>query len=329
MARSVESSPLRPTRASTTPESASPASATAIRAVNPSPAPAKRRLRLSTRALTPSQQRSLAYALIKDPEPPSSPPTAEPVNQQHQAATLVSVSLSPVPGTPAMARKKSRRIASEPMLSRLYASRKAQPGGSALPPPDHFASARRRPSFDFQRATALALSSPGQSCSIHRQMASSPAPVAAGRKNQKKTRTPRKDPSGAVGKSHPHSLVKSMLGLAARTVKAFSTTHGRKRFLFGQQQHAANVKRAPAGEAEWVDDELADVVSKAQAQPEVQAKDSPKVLIRKRLRVSDESARSRLAREEQAEAVRSCTSGSLPVCARVCKTVCARMCITI
>ncbi|GAA5862801.1 hypothetical protein JCM3774_001924 [Rhodotorula dairenensis] len=327
MARSVESSPLlrgeQPARATTTtPESGSPTSAgaappTGIRAVNPSPAPAKRLLRLSTRALTPSQQRSLAYAIVKEPagvETSSSSSAAAVIEPTVAVKRLgpLSSSLSRAPGTPAMTRKKSRRIASEPMLSKLYASRRAERVVVVSPPADD-GSGRRRTSFDFERATALALShepssSPRHAHTTKRRPASSPAVAAASRNNQKKTRTPRKDPAaaGASTKPHPHSLVKSMLGLAARTVKAFSTAQGRKRFLFGkQQQQQQQQKRPSAGDPEWVDDGPCEAVSEPQALAEVKVSPSPTKLVRKRLRVSDESTRSRLAREEAVEAARS------------------------
>lgn len=305
--------------------------------MNPSPAaqpPAKRVLRLSTRAQTPSQQRSLSWALVKEPP----------------LATTLSTSLNPTmadktPPATTTARtrqKKNRRVASEPMLSKLYTSRTATTSHRAREQQVNLsplaASAGSRRTFDFHRATKAALassggghfSSPRHSYATQRQVAPaspSPAAVASGHhqhplkkttnndNKKKKTRTPRKGPSNVAAQAHPPSLVKSMLGLAARAVKAFSTARGRRRSMLlsataEEREKLLLTKRRSGLEPEWTDDDAHDDGQEAEEKPRQSPRTrlSPKatVGVKKRTRVSNGSARSRLAREEaEADTVRS------------------------
>lgn len=328
MARSVELTPPPHRGAQDAPDGEEEEDG--IRAVNPSPAvpPATRVLRLSTRAQTPSQQRSLSWAIVE--------PTA--------AATLSS-SLNPTaadktpPATKTTTRqKKSRRVASEPMLSKLYrtsrtttSSQAAREQQGILSPLAASARSRRTSrTFDFHRATKAALassdagpfSSPPHTYATKRQVApTSPSPATAGahyqplkktttnnNNNKKKTRTPRKAPNNVAAQAHPPSLVKSVLGLAARAVKAFSTARGRRRSMLlsptaEERDKLLLSKRRSGLEPEWTDDDAHDNGQETEDKPRQvpKTKVSPKatVVVKKRTRVSNGSARSRLAREEE------------------------------
>ncbi|GAA5989936.1 hypothetical protein JCM10908_002384 [Rhodotorula pacifica] len=255
MARSVVSTPLvrgaQPAEAPSTPDdSPSPSlheAGPTIRAVNPSPAPVKRVLRLSTRAQTPSQLRSLSWTLVREQMEQERVEVASSVNQQEQQQQQLNRSTTMMVTPVAKGKIKSRRIASEPMLSKLYAANR--PKRVAVSP----AAATARPrTFDLANATADALSSPLQPHTNKRRASSSPQ-VHAHTRTKKKTRTPRKDPVLAASSAHSHSLVKSMLGLAARTVKALSTTQGRRKFMFGQH----NERKARTTRAEKKDTDSA------------------------------------------------------------------------